>query len=166
MGEGSGGGPHVGYPGARPGPLVGEGSRGSVQGMPWSDIDISVNGQIDDRELNALHAAAFGSDSTEIPWGDRLARRSLFWVTARERGELLGFVNVIGDGGAHAFLLDTCVRPWRQAEGIGSALVEAAVVEARERGCEWLHADYDQGRAPFYEKLGMRPTAAGLLRLR
>lgn len=131
-----------------------------------SEVEYAVAAAVNDDELNALHAAAFGHDVITIPWGDRLATRSLFWVTARQGGVLVGFVNVIGDGGAHAVLLDTCVRPGRQGRGIGRRLVRTAAEEAQNRGCHWLHADYEPHLTKFYESVcGMTPTAAALLPL-
>ncbi|MFG1925137.1 GNAT family N-acetyltransferase [Cryptosporangium sp. NPDC048952] len=112
-----------------------------------------------------MHQAAFGHDSEE-PWNERLARHSLLWVTARADDELVGFVNVIGDGGAHAVLLDTAVHPEHQRAGIGVGLVREATAEATRLGCEWLHVDYEPHLAAFYEDAcGMRPTSAALLRL-
>ncbi|MFI2366585.1 GNAT family N-acetyltransferase [Promicromonospora sp. NPDC019610] len=132
------------------------------------DIALTVRGAVDDAALSALHARAFGSPSAAVtPWTERLTRHSLTWVTALDpAGNLVGFVNVIGDGGAHAVLLDTVVDPERQGQGIGRALVAKAADAARDHGCEWLHVDFEEDRARFYlDACGFRTTAAGLLRL-
>ncbi len=130
--------------------------------------DLTVLGRVSDDELNALHAAAFGHAPTSIPWTGRLTTRSLTWVTARlpGGGPLVGFVNVIGDGGAHAVLLDTMVHPGLQGRGVGRDLVRTAAKDATRLGCQWLHADYEDKHAAFYEQAcGLAPTRAGLLRL-
>ncbi|GAA4426174.1 GNAT family N-acetyltransferase [Georgenia halophila] len=138
--------------------------------MPADDVTYRVRGGFTDAELTELHGRAFGdgdrrADGIVIPWNNRLAL-SIAWVTARQGGELLGFVNVIGDGGAHAVLLDTCVAPQAQGRGVGKRLVHEAADEARRLGCTWLHADYEPHLVRFYEQAcGMRPTHAGLLRL-
>lgn len=130
------------------------------------DIALHVRGDLHDAELNALHAAAFDHAPTEAPWRQRLADHSLTWVTARLDGRLVGFVNVVGDGGVHAILLDTCVAPDVQRRGVGRALVAAAADEARRAGCDWLHADYEPRLVRFYEDgCGLRHSEAGLLRL-
>lgn len=131
------------------------------------DVDYTLREGVDDDELSALHALAFGHDIVSVPWTDRLHNHSLFWVAASRHGALIGFVNVIGDGGAHAVLLDLCVHPEAQNNSIGRALVRTAADEARRRGCHWLHADYEPELTKFYEQhCGLQPTAAGLLALR
>ncbi|MGD8149618.1 GNAT family N-acetyltransferase [Ornithinimicrobium sp. Y1694] len=134
--------------------------------MTIDRVHVAVEGPVDDAELDAVHASASGSGPAGVPWNRRLRHHSLFWVTARSGDKLVGFVNVIGDGGAHAVLLDTCVSPDRQGEGIGRELVRVAAQEARHRGSRWLHADYLSEHASFYEDAcGLRPTRAGLLDL-
>lgn len=134
--------------------------------VPMNEVAISIRGPLSDEEINALHALAFGHPATSVPWRDRLEKHSLFWVTARQHGSLVGFVNIIGDGGAHAVLLDTCVHPRAQRQGIGAALVRAAAEEARRLGCQWLHADYESRLVPFYEGVcRMQHTEASLLKI-
>ncbi|GIF04947.1 GNAT family N-acetyltransferase [Actinoplanes siamensis] len=122
---------------------------------------------VDDRELSALHARAFGGDPAVVrPWARRLARHALTWIGAFEAGELVGFVQVCWDGGPHAFVLDTAVDPDHQGRGIGTALVKAAAEESRAAGCEWLHVDFEPHLEHFYlRQCGFRPTPAGLIAL-
>ncbi len=122
-----------------------------------------VRPDLTDVELNELFGAS---------WPDRgpmsfapIPARSLTWVAARRGGRLAGFVNVVGDGVLHAFLLDTTVHPNERRRGLGIRLVQAAAVEARACGAEWLHVDYEPHLGPFYERCGFRQTVAGLLRL-
>jgi GNAT superfamily N-acetyltransferase len=88
-------------------------------------------------------------------------------VTARiDHGALIGFVNVAWDGGDHAFLIDTKVRPDYQRRGVGTELVRIAACHAKEAGCQWMEVDFDEPLAPFYlEACGFVPTPAGLLHL-
>jgi Acetyltransferase (GNAT) family len=122
-------------------------------------------GEISDKELVALAESYGGYGSPG--WWDRIRPFSLGWVTARRGdGAAVGFVNVAWDGGDHAFLLDTKTRVDVQHEGIATALVRIATLEAKAAGCEWLHVDYQEALAPFYEgACGFRPTRAGLIRL-
>jgi GNAT superfamily N-acetyltransferase len=122
---------------------------------------------VDDLQLSALHARAFGDGRVQVrPWAQRLERYALTWIGAFDNRELIGFVQVCWDGGSHAFLLDTAVDPDRQHQGLGARLVRAAVDEARTAGCEWLHVDFEAHLQPFYlGNCGFRTTHAGLIQL-
>ena len=137
--------------------------------MTGAPVGYRVRGAVDDVALSALHDVAFGEPGPVLPWNSRLHHHSLTWVEAivLERGacRLVGFVNVVWDGGVHAFLLDTCVHPERQGEGVGVELVRRAADVARGAGCSWLHVDHGRELAAFYAGCGFSPTPAGLLRL-
>jgi len=122
---------------------------------------------VDDEALSTLHGRAFGSTNiVVIPWQSRLERWSVSWVSAYAGDRLVGFVNVAGDGGVHAFLLDTVVDPRHRHQGIGAELVRRAAAAARTAGCYWLHVDYEPQLSDFYLRAcGFRPTTAGLLGL-
>ncbi len=124
-------------------------------------------GPMDNDEINSLHAEAFQHPLTAHDWNDQLVRLSLGWVTARDDPGLVGFVNVIWDGLAHAFIEDTCVAARARRRGIGAGLIEVARTQALASGCEWLHVDFDDHLRGFYfEACGFTPTNAGLIRLR
>jgi GNAT superfamily N-acetyltransferase len=117
-------------------------------------------------ELNVLHAEGFDHALLDWDWRDQVERHSLGWVTAREDGDLVGFVNVAWDGGSHAFVLDTLVRVRARRRGIGVELVKVAEREARAAGCEWLHVDFEDHLRTFYfDACGFTPTNAGLIEL-
>ena len=130
-------------------------------------MPIRVKFPVNDRELSELHAAAFEGEPELTAWGERLERWALTWVGAFSDEQLLGFVQVCWDGGAHAFVLDTAVHPEHGRRGIGKQLVLTAAAEARAAGCEWLHVDFEPHLSAFYlDACGFRPTDAGLLKLR
>ena len=61
---------------------------------------------------------------------------------------------------------DPTVTPdWRR-KGIGRQLVEACAEEARRKGVEWLHVDYEPHLKEFYQSCGFSPAEAGLRNLR
>ncbi|HEV7628760.1 MAG TPA: GNAT family N-acetyltransferase [Streptomyces sp.] len=118
-------------------------------------------------ELNALFPASWPQhDDTDFQ--PRL-ERSLLWVAAfrgfRVDRQLVGYVNVVGDGGIHAFVLDTTVHPAVRRQGVGVRLVRCAADEARRIGAQWLHVDHEDHLTGFYARCGFRPTAAGVQRL-
>jgi GNAT superfamily N-acetyltransferase len=119
---------------------------------------------VDDAEVDALHADAFGETAATYQWR-RSRPLSLGWVTASKEGRLVGFANVAWDGNSHAFLLDVAIAPDLQRSGIGSHVVARALEEALKGGCEWIHVDYEKHLSGFYATCGFTPTAAGLRRL-
>jgi ribosomal protein S18 acetylase RimI-like enzyme len=122
-------------------------------------------GALTDAEMVEL-VDSFGG-SSEAGWWDRICPHSLGWVTARDAGgRLLGFVNVVSDGGDHAFLVDTKTHGAYQRQGIGTRVVHFAAQHAKAAECEWLHVDFESDLAPFYfDACGFRPTGAGLIHL-
>ena len=126
-------------------------------------------GAFANEEINELHAAAFTTrvySQAEWNWVELTARHSLGWVVARDAERLVGFVNVIWDGLAHAWVQDTMVDPRDHRRRIGTRLVVEAVVASRAVGCEWLHVDFDDDLRGFYvDACGFTPTNAGLIAL-
>jgi len=134
---------------------------------PSSTILYRVRPPLTNRELNEL----FG-----VSWPDHRPRdfqpvmsHSLSYVCAFGPRDLervlIGYVNLAWDGGVHAFLLDTTVRPGWRRRGIGTELVRRAAAVARARGVEWLHVDCEPHLWGFYARCGFQPTTAGLWNL-
>jgi ribosomal protein S18 acetylase RimI-like enzyme len=96
-------------------------------------VDYFVNPVVTNELLNELFCAAWPEHSCRD--FRPILERSLAYICAYDANRrLIGFVNVAWDGGIHAFLLDTTVRPdWRR-RGIGRKLVERAEHSARESG--------------------------------
>jgi GNAT superfamily N-acetyltransferase len=132
-------------------------------------IACTWRGDATDRELNVLHAEAFGTrvhGDDEWDWHAQLHGHSLGWVTARDGDALVGFVNVVWDGLVHAWIQDTMVAECARHRGIATALVAHAVEGSRAAGCEWLHVDFeDHLRALYIETCGFTATSAGLIEL-
>ena len=117
--------------------------------------------------LNTLHAEAFHHRVLHDNWLKQVNQHSLGWVCAKKGEDLIGFLNVIWDGGVHVFLLDTMVKTEFQRSGIGTGMINIAIREARAIGCEWLHVDFEDDLRHFYfDRCGFRPTNAGLIPLR
>jgi GNAT superfamily N-acetyltransferase len=117
-------------------------------------------------ELNALHAECFEHPLADHDWWGQVNRFSLGWVTLRQQGNLVGFVNVAWDGGAHAFLLDTAVAKTVRRKGNATQLVSLAARNASESGCNWLHVDFEPHLRDFYLRAcAFRQTDAGLIAL-
>jgi len=146
--------------------------------LPWYNVSVpgrqiagfEWRGAFTSTELNTLHAEAFGTrqyTDDEWDWRALVDRHSLGWVVARREGGLVGFVNVVWDGYAHAWLQDVMVALEARGKGTGARLVQVAAEGARVAGCEWLHVDFDDDRLRhfYFGTCGFTPTSAGLIRL-
>lgn len=118
----------------------------------------------DSGEFNVLWHRAWGTP----PAHDivQVLEMSLAHLCAYSGERLVGFVNVVWDGGIHAFIVDTCVDPDFRLRGIGSRLVRDGANVARQRGAHWLHVDFAPRLEGFYRACGFAPTRAGLIDLR
>ena len=128
-----------------------------------ADIAYRVSPPVTNEALNNLFNAAW-PDHVETDF-QAILRHSLLYVCAYYNERLVGFVNVAWDGGIHAFLLDTTVHSAYQRQGVGQQLVKMAATEARAKGIDWLHVDYEPNLTHFYQECGFQPTDAGLMRL-
>ncbi|UZX04778.1 GNAT family N-acetyltransferase [Arthrobacter sp. CDRTa11] len=130
-------------------------------------ITFEWRGAAENEEIGRLHAEGFDHAYDPTDWTGLLSRHSLGWVTARDHEGLVGFVNVIWDGQAHAFIEDTLVADRARRQGVGKRLIAVATEEAKGAGCEWLHVDFDDHLKSFYyDACGFSPTSAGLIQLR
>ena len=130
-------------------------------------IDYEWRGSFQNDELNQLHAEGFDHTHVNDDWKGILERLSLGWVIARDGHDLVGFVNVIGDGLVHASIEDTLVANPTRRQGVGKQLISTATVKPRAAACEWLHVDFeDHIKAFYFDACGFRPTNAGLIQLR
>ena len=126
-------------------------------------VDYRVSPPLDDASLNDLFARAW-SDHSPGTYQSVLGR-SLAYFGAFVAEQLVGYVNHATDGGEHAFLLDPTVDIAFRRQGIGLELVRRAAAHARDRGCKWLHVDFEPELAAFYQAAGFRDSLAGVMRL-
>jgi GrpB-like predicted nucleotidyltransferase (UPF0157 family)/GNAT superfamily N-acetyltransferase len=141
-------------------------------GIPAADVQIfdgvsyRWRAPIEPGRIDVFVGIAFDGTPRD-GWWRRARPRSLGWVTAHADDELVGFVNVISDGGVHAFVLDTAVAENVRRQSIGEHLVEIAAEHARQAACDWLHVDFEEHFTDFYLKAcGFSSTTAGLIALR
>jgi GNAT superfamily N-acetyltransferase len=126
-------------------------------------VEFRIDPPLADAALNDLFARAW-PDHSPGAYQTVLAR-SLGYLGAFAGERLIGFVNLATDGGEHAFLLDPTVDVAYRRRGIGLELVTRAASLARDRGCKWLHVDYERALVTFYQAAGFQDSLAGVMRL-
>ena len=120
----------------------------------------------------ALGPPAERPDDPDAYWraAEETAARGGAVLVATEDGAVVGLCQVIvmrhfqHAGGLCAELESVHVREDRRGRGIGGALLQAAEVLARERGCYRVQLTSNLARADahrFYEAHGFRPTHRG-----
>ena len=118
------------------------------------------NNPIPTDSLTALYNSVGWSGYTDHPNKmDRLLAGSLWYLSAYHDERLVGLVRVIGDDCSIAYIQDVLVDPAYQRQGIGTALIRAALARfASVRQIVLLTDDTPVTRA-FYEWVGMQPSA-------
>jgi GNAT superfamily N-acetyltransferase len=127
------------------------------------NITYLLNPPLENTALNELFSSAWGKPYAFNFQAELEA--ALCYIGAFDGSKLIGFVKLISDAGVYAFLLDLSVHADYKRRGIGQELVARAVAVAKERGCEWVHVDFEDHFEPFYQKCGFKPTKAGLIEL-
>ncbi|SDB81888.1 Ribosomal protein S18 acetylase RimI [Raineyella antarctica] len=93
-----------------------------------------------------------------------------FFVSDGEDGRLAGCISagithhVPGPewGPRHAYVADMCVDESRRGQGLGRALMEAALVWCRQRGAQSARLDATPGAVAIYQRLGFDRSADDL----
>ncbi|UCF40917.1 MAG: GNAT family N-acetyltransferase [Gemmatimonadota bacterium] len=98
--------------------------------------------------------AAWRNELTVDP--DFIADEPVF-VALGSQNEIVGFY-ALRDVSAGCELEHFWVLPEAMGRGIGRALFEHAVAQARGAGCQVLHIDADPHAAGFYERMGAEPA--------
>lgn len=136
--------------------------------MGAHEIVISAEDRPQRDELVELYDAVGWTTYTADPEQlEAAVRGSSRVVTARYGEQLLGLARVISDGVTIAYLQDVLVRPELQREGVGRALVEAALEPFQQCRQKVLLTDDEPRQRAFYESLGyqeVRDHGAGRLR--
>lgn len=106
-------------------------------------------------EFVALRAAA-GMRQRSVSSAEKGLKNSLFWVTLRYQGQLIGMGRVIGDGGTAVQVSDIAVHPHFQKLGYGKLILETIqdyiLREIPDDAFVCLFAE--KKVAPFYQNYG------------
>ena len=94
--------------------------------LKWSDEVPGVGEYVELRRITGIGPRSAAAAAAGLKGG-------LHAVTGRERGRLVAMGRVVGDGGTVAHIVDVCVDPGWQRQGVGS--------EVMTRLMEWCGAN-------------------------
>lgn len=112
-------------------------------------------------EIGRLREAVGWSADVEL-YRQTLGRTYL-WIGCFVGRELVGYVDVVSDGVADAYLRDLMVHPDHQRQGLGRRLVTLAIKQVRCDGIRMMNVVFDPRLASFYQGLGFHLVAGGLV---
>ena len=113
-------------------------------------------------EIESLRAAV-GWDRMEGTYGRILPKLYAYYSVRKSSGDLVGFLSVLSDGVADAFLIDLMVHPDHQKRGIGSALVKEAIRELKSAGVKCVQVTFNPELEPFFKQFGFHIFRAGII---
>jgi GNAT superfamily N-acetyltransferase len=88
-----------------------------------------------------------------------------YWATISgfdASGTLIAWCAILSDGVRHAVLIDVIVHPNWQRQGIGQALVAAAVKHIRKHSTSIIHVDFEPELTTFYERCCFHTGLGGI----
>ena len=124
-------------------------------------MEIKQAGAVSDAEINVLRKAV-ALDFTQGAYDISLPKAYTYF-TARENGELVGYVSIISDGVADAFLVDLIVHPGWQRKNIGKKLVHCAGKFVKSKGIQCLQVTFNPENEAFYKSCGFHIFKGGIM---
>lgn len=123
-------------------------------------IQYLENNTISTGALTALYDSVGWTGYTDHP--ARMARLlggSLWYRSAYDQDRLVGLIRAIGDDCSIAYIQDILVDPAYQRQGIGTALIRAALARFASIRQIVLLTDDSAATVAFYESVGMVRSA-------
>ena len=126
------------------------------------DYTIHKNGTVEPDEIEDPREAV-GWDRSEGIYEQVLQRHYAYYTARSANGKLIGYVSVLSDGVADAFLLDLMVHPEHQGTGLGKQLVKRAVSDMKQAGIQCVQVTFNDHLEPFYAKCGFHIFKGGII---
>ena len=126
------------------------------------DYTIQKNGTVEPNEIEDLREAV-GWDRSAGIYEQVLQRHYASYTARSVNGKLIGYVSVLSDGIADAFLLDLMIHPEHQRSGLGKQLVRRAVTDMKQAGIQCVQVTFNNHLEPFYIKCGFHIFRGGII---
>mgnify|MGYP001313725483 CR=1 FL=1 len=113
--------------------------------------------------LNLYNNAGWVAYTSNIDELEKAINNSLYVLTAKSNGKLLGLIRIVGDGTTILYIQDILVHTDYKRKGIGTELIKRTLQKyASVRQKVLLTEDTEETRG-FYESLGFESCDKGYL---
>ena len=92
-----------------------------------------------------------------------LLGKTHLWAACFSDRKLVGYVDVVSDGVADAYIRDLVVHPDHQHRGIGSHLLDLVIGAVRDDGVRMANVVFEPGLERLYRKSGFHIMAGGVI---
>ena len=126
-----------------------------------NNVDIEQEGRIADLEIEELRSSVGWDNNT----GSFLilSKKLYTYFCARKDGKLIGFIDILSDGIADAYLQDLMVHPNYQRKGIGTELVKRAIKFLQKNNIKCIQVTFNLDYENFFKKFGFFIYKAGVI---
>ena len=129
--------------------------------MMMKDIVIEQKGKVLDSEIEELRSSV-GWDNNTGPFSV-ISTRLYTYFTARKDGKLIGFIDVLSDGIADAYLQDLAIHPDFQRKGIGTELVKNTIRFLQKNNIKCIQVTFNPEHENFFKRFGFHIYKAGVI---
>jgi ribosomal protein S18 acetylase RimI-like enzyme len=126
------------------------------------EFQIIKNEQVEPGEIEDLREQV-GWDRCEGTYGQILQNVHAYYSVRNRDASLIGFVSVLSDGVADAFLLDLMIHPAYQRSGLGKRLVRKVITDMKRSGMQCVQVTFGDELEPFYARCGFHIFKGGII---
>lgn len=128
-------------------------------------VNYYLNKQVDVGQLCELRRSV-GWNRMEASLRDPKLQRFLS-ISAYDDDSLIGHIEVVSNGVTDAYIQDLMVHPEWQHQGIGTQLMDMAILELKKRDIYMISVIYGEKELQgYYEKFGFSSMLCGQMQLR
>lgn len=125
-------------------------------------VAITRDGAVEPLEIEELRATV-GWDAYRGHYTDIMPRHWCHYTVRENGGRLIGYLSILSDGVADAFLLDLMVHPAHARQGIGRGLVECAIRDVKAAGIRCVQVTFGDHLRAFYQRCGFHLVSGGII---
>lgn len=125
-------------------------------------LEVIVNGNVTSKEINDLREAV-GWDRCEGAYEQILKRHFAYYTVRADDSLLIGYMSILSDGIADAFLLDLMVHPDYRHEQIGRRLVMRGIKDVQDAGIRCVQVTFSEDLRDFYARCGFHMFGGGII---